>query len=121
MVDKLTKSQRSYNMSRIRSRDTSIEVKLKPLMKSLGFTYHTTIYGHPDFANKKQKIAVFVDGCFWHGCKKHYKTPKSNVTFWKTKIAANIKRDRIVNNRLKKEGWRVIRVWEHKIRSNLNK
>lgn len=115
MVDILTKAQRSHNMSHIRAKDTSPELRLKPVMKALGFDYHPKMYGNPDFANKKEKITVFVDGCFWHGCPKHYKAPKSNIKFWRAKIDRNIKRDSLVNKWLRNAGWRVIRVWEHQI------
>jgi len=86
-------------------------------MKKLGFTYQPKgIYGKPDFVNKKQKIVVFVDGCFWHKCPKCYKEPKSRKEFWITKINNNVKRDKEVNKRLKRDNWKVIRVWEHEIK-----
>lgn len=117
MADTMTKKQRSFCMSRIRGRDTKPELKIKRLMKKLGFSHQPKgIIGRPDFANKKEKIAVFVDGCFWHGCPKHCKKPKTNKKFWYKKIAANVKRDKQVNTKLKKDGWRVIRIWEHKIK-----
>jgi len=103
-------------MSKIRSSETKAEQKIKPIMKILGFTYQPkNIFGKPDFANRKNKIAVFVDGCFWHKCPKHYNQPKQNKEFWIEKINKNIERDKKVTKRLKKDEWKIIRVWEHDI------
>ena len=83
-------------------------------MKLLGFSYQPKgIIGKPDFANKKYKIAIFIDGCFWHRCPKHYIKPKTNIIFWKDKIRKNVKRDGAITKKLEKEGWKVIRIWEH--------
>jgi DNA mismatch endonuclease (patch repair protein) len=83
MVDNLTKKQRSYTMSRIKNKNTAPEQHLKHILKRLGFVFHPEgIYGHPDFADKKHKIAVFIDGCFWHACPRHFKRPKSNAIYW---------------------------------------
>jgi len=117
MVDVLTKEQRSYNMSKIRSSKTKPELKIKQLMRSLGFLYQPKgIEGKPDFADKERKIAVFVDGCFWHKCPKHYRKPVQNRVFWLKKINQNEKRDKKVSKALKKKGWKVIRIWEHDIK-----
>ncbi len=116
MSDVHTKKQRSYNMSKIKGKNTGPELRLKKILKILGFSYQTKMYGKPDFANIKEKIAVFVDGCFWHRCSKHYTPPKQNKKFWKEKIERNIKRDKEVTQKLRKDGWRVIRVWEHDIK-----
>jgi DNA mismatch endonuclease, patch repair protein len=70
----------------------------------------------PDFIFQRPKIAVFVDGCFWHGCPKHVIWPKGNAAFWKKKILANKARDRRVNRVLRTQGWKVIRVWEHDLK-----
>lgn len=72
--------------------------------------------GKPDFIFKNKHIIVFIDGCFWHGCKMHATTPKTNQLFWKNKISNNIRRDKIVNNELRGLGWTVIRIWEHDIK-----
>lgn len=114
MADVLTKSQRSYVMSRIRSRDTMLELLMRKKLRGYRFSYQPKgILGKPDFANKKMKIVIFVDGCFWHGCKIHYKTPKSNVAFWTYKIERNMARDKWVGRKLRSDGWKVIRLWEH--------
>ncbi|MFI5345141.1 MAG: very short patch repair endonuclease [Elusimicrobiota bacterium] len=71
--------------------------------------------GSPDFAFPRQKLAVFVDGCFWHGCPRCYRVPKSRVAFWTTKVASNVRRDRRQSRMLRSSGWRVIRLWEHAV------
>ncbi|MGA7193765.1 MAG: DNA mismatch endonuclease Vsr [Anaerolineales bacterium] len=71
--------------------------------------------GKPDFVFPKRKIALFVDGCFWHGCPKHSSAPKSNRRFWMKKLKANKERDKFVNRELRKSGWKVVRVWEHEL------
>jgi DNA mismatch endonuclease (patch repair protein) len=67
----------------------------------------------PDFVWRKERVALFVDGCFWHGCRWHGTKPASNKSFWQTKLKRNRERDRLVSRRLRKAGWRVVRVWEH--------
>jgi DNA mismatch endonuclease (patch repair protein) len=69
----------------------------------------------PDFVFSKIRLALFVDGCFWHGCPKHGTQPKGNRTFWKNKFAHNIARDRLVTRALSRAGWRVLRIWEHEL------
>ena len=118
MTDVHTKEQRSYNMSMIKSSKTKPELKLKKTLKLIGFLYQPkNIIGKPDFVNKKEKIAIFIDGCFWHKCSEHYKEPSSNKKFWKEKINKNIERDRKITKKLKKDGWKVIRIWEHNLKS----
>lgn len=121
MADVLTKKQRSYNMSRIRSHDTGPEVKAKDLLEKYGFEYHAKgIYGHPDFANKKLKIVIFIDGCFWHMCPIHFKVPATRTEFWIKKIEKNVERDRHINEKLESDGWKVVRIWEHDVKGNLS-
>ena len=76
--------------------------------------------GKPDLVFVRNKIALFVDSCFWHGCSKHAQIPQSNREFWARKLEKNKARDRRVNARLRAENWRVIRVWEHDIKANLD-
>jgi DNA mismatch endonuclease (patch repair protein) len=71
--------------------------------------------GKPDFVFSKLKLAVFVDGCFWHGCPKHATWPKTRAAFWLAKIRGNQARDRRVNYALRKRGWKVVRLWEHEL------
>ena len=75
----------------------------------------------PDFVFSKSHLAIFVDGCFWHGCPVHGTKPKGNRAFWKKKFAANIARDRRVNRTLRAGKWRVIRIWEHTLRRAIMK
>ena len=119
MSDKITRAQRSYNMSRIRGTNTKPELKLKKSLTVLGFSYQPKrILGKPDFANKKEKIAIFIDGCFWHKCPADFVAPAVRKTFWKNKISKNVIRDRDVTKKLKESGWVVIRIWEHEIKEN---
>lgn len=117
MADIFTKVKRSSIMSRIRSsgnKDT--ELKLISLFRIHGITgwrRNWPAFGKPDFAFPKKRLAVFVDGCFWHGCPRHYKIPRGNRLFWSKKFSSNKARDRLVNRNLRKLGWRVIRIWEH--------
>ncbi|MBI1826410.1 MAG: DNA mismatch repair protein Vsr [Planctomycetes bacterium] len=73
------------------------------------------MFAKPDFVFPKLRLAVFVDGCFWHGCPKHFNMPVSNGEFWKRKLEANKRRDRLVNRTLRSRRWRVLRVWEHEL------
>jgi DNA mismatch endonuclease (patch repair protein) len=78
-----------------------------------GWRRHRPLFGKPDFIFPQQRLAVFVDGCFWHGCPRCYARPKSNRKLWDTKIAVNRARDRKVNRTLRRDGWNVVRIWEH--------
>lgn len=119
MADSLTKEQRSYCMSRIKSRGTYPEIKLKKFLRGSGFSYQPKIKGNPDFAHKTRKIAILMDGCFWHGCPKCYREPKSNKDYWIPKIKNNRKRDKIKRKLLKNNGWEVIRVWSHELKNSI--
>lgn len=117
MADIFTKAGRSALMSRIRSHgNAATELRFIHLLKDSGITgwrRHHRLQGKPDFVFLKLRLAVFVDGCFWHGCPRCYSEPKSNRAFWRRKIAANKKRDHLVTRTLRKAGWRVLRIWEH--------
>lgn len=110
-------------MSRVRGRgNKATELALVALLRRHGITgwrRHVNIFGSPDFVFTKCRVAVFVDGCFWHGCAKHATRPMSNRAFWTAKLARNKARDRLVMRTLRKRGWRVLRVWQHELsRSN---
>ncbi len=109
-------------MSRIRSRDNKdTEQALAKLLRQhgiKGWRRHQPYFGKPDFIFPKIRLAVFVDGCFWHDCPKHAKKPKNNRAFWLRKLAVNRRRDIRVNRVLRKQGWRVLRIWEHELTSN---
>lgn len=118
MADRVSKETRSKIMSRIRHRDTKAELALKPALEALGFEYHPKdIPGKPDFAHIGGKVAVFVDGCFWHGCPIHFRMPETNREFWQDKMDRNTLRDTLVNAMMAGAGWTVIRVWEHDLKS----
>src|SRR5439155_2948312 len=120
MPDVFTKRKRSEVMSRIRGRgNKETEMALLTLFRKHGITgwrRNQPVFGKPDFVFAMHRIAVFVDGCFWHGCPKHSNMPANNRTFWLTKLTGNQARDRLVTRTLRKAGWRVIRVWEHELR-----
>ena len=117
MTDFLTKEQRSTRMSAIKGRNNkTTELALMALFRRdgiKGWRRHYSLPGRPDFVFPKMHLAIFVDGCFWHACPKHYKLPASNTTFWATKARTNRKRDRRQTNELQSRGWQVLRVWEH--------
>lgn len=123
MADVFTKKKRSEIMSRILSKDTKLErdflKQLSLISHATGYRYrkhYTKLPGKPDVAFPSKKIAVFIDGCFWHGCSLHSRTPLSNSDYWKRKIAKNRARDRQVTKVCKKSGWQVIRLWEHAVK-----
>ncbi|MCX6707534.1 MAG: very short patch repair endonuclease [Candidatus Woesearchaeota archaeon] len=121
MADVFSKETRSKIMSKIRSKNTAGELLLRKCLKGTNLRFHPSVYGRPDFGNAKRKIAVFVDGCFWHKCKKCFIAPKSNKKYWIYKIEGNVKRDKEVNSELKKQDWKVIRFWEHQVIDNPQK
>ena len=113
----LTKSEQ---MARVRSAETGPELALRRAIWSMGGRYRLRprLPGTPDVVFPRARLAVFVDGCFWHGCPEHYRAPKANADFWRTKVERNMSRDRRVDEQLVTAGWRVLRVWEHEIRSD---
>ena len=114
-MDNLTKRQRSYCMSRIRRDNTKPELISKNRLKR--FKYQPKgLFGNPDFINYKKKTVVFIDGCFWHKCPKHFIKPKSNKKYWLPKIERNLLRDKEIVLAYQKAGWKVIRIWEHKLK-----
>lgn len=106
-------------MAQTGQRDTTAEMKIRRLLHGMGFRYRVdfSVLERPkrraDIAFTRVRVAVFVDGCFWHGCPVHGTWPKANAEFWREKITTNRNRDLDTNKRLKAKGWRVIRVWEH--------
>jgi DNA mismatch endonuclease (patch repair protein) len=103
-------------MSRIRGRgNKDTELALAKLLRRHGITgwrRNQSVFGKPDFVFHKLKLSVFVDGCFWHGCPRHATKPQNNRAFWQRKLAANKRRDALVNRTLRRAGWRVLRIWE---------
>lgn len=103
-------------MSLVRSnRNASTELRLVSLFREngiKGWRRGSKLVGRPDFVFPKQRLVIFVDGCFWHGCPRHARIPKSRAAFWMLKLSQNKKRDRIVNRWLRAKAWHVMRIWE---------
>jgi len=121
VADVFTKKKRSQVMAAVRSAgNRATELRLAAILRAHGITgwrRHQPLPGKPDFVFRRRRLAVFVDGCFWHGCPDHLRMPRDNRPYWGRKIARNVLRDRETALRLKKAGWRVLRVWEHALRS----
>ena len=126
MADRLTPEKRSWNMSRIRGKDTGIEVAVRKELFRRGYRFRKNdrrYPGHPDIVLPKYKTAIFINGCFWHrheNCKLAT-TPKTRQDFWQAKFEKNVENDRKHVNELKSMGWNVITVWECEIKSDLEK
>lgn len=116
-MDVLTPRQRSHCMSRIRGKNTGPELLVRKALWALRLRYrtHSAIPGRPDIVFATAKLAVFIDGCFWHGCALHGVKPKTNSGFWREKIRKNRARDRKVTRLLEAEEWSVLRFWEHEV------
>ena len=116
MPDVFTKAKRSEVMSLIRSRgNRATELRLIVLMREHGITgwrRNVPLFGKPDFVFRAARLAVFVDGCFWHGCPKHATKPATRAEWWAAKLARNAQRDRDVSRVLRAAGWTVLRIWE---------
>lgn len=128
MPDVFTQKKRSEVMSLIRSRgNKNTELRLMEVFRAqwiTGWRRHSSLplnvrssarRVRPDFVFRKLRAAVFVDGCFWHACPQHTTKPKGNAAYWRQKFAANKARDRLVTRALRRNGWRVLRIWEHEL------
>ncbi|KXK41087.1 MAG: DNA mismatch endonuclease Vsr, partial [Chlorobi bacterium OLB5] len=116
-----TKKQRSYNMSRIRSKNTKPELIVRSWLHKQGYRFRLhdkTLPGKPDIVLKKYKTVIFVHGCFWHGHKncRYYVVPKTRTKWWLDKINGNIARDKKAQRELKKLGWRVVNIWSCRLK-----
>jgi DNA mismatch endonuclease, patch repair protein len=110
-------------MARIRSKNTSPEKILRSALWRSGLRYRLhflTTTGRPDIVFPTQKIAIFIDGCFWHGCPEHYVFPRTRREFWSKKMKANVERDQRQTRELAEKGWIVLRMWEHEIYEDLD-
>jgi DNA mismatch endonuclease (patch repair protein) len=123
MSDVFTRQKRSEVMSHIRgTNNKGTELLLIRILRRAGISgwrRNQSIFGKPDFLFRKDKVALFVDGCFWHSCRKHSNIPTNNRAFWTKKLEANKARDRRVTRVLKRDGWKVVRIWEHDLRHPL--
>ena len=118
MADIFSKEKRSEIMSRIKSQDSKIEILFRKQLWRHGFRYRKNsgkLFGKPDIVLKKHETVIFIDSCFWHGCKKHCRIPTARKKYWVPKIERNKKRDKQVARHYKKQGWKIFRVWEHQI------
>lgn len=125
MVDVLTRAQRSFNMSRIRSKNTSPEMFVRRLVHALGFRYRlhsVRLPGRPDLVFASRRKVIFVHGCYWHmhACRWGQVTPKTNAAFWQTKRTSNVQRDRRNVRELGRLGWDVLVIWECLLRKPEN-
>jgi len=122
MSDTVTPQERSQIMAKVKGRgNKSTELKLIKYFKEYGIKGWRRKYplsGKPDFVIPKARLAIFVDGCFWHGCKEHCRLPATNREYWVAKIDSNIKRDKKINKDLEGKKWLVIRIWEHELKKN---
>jgi len=126
MVDTISETHRSWNMSRIKGRNTAPELRLRSLLHRAGFRFRLHVKdlpGKPDIVLPKYRTAIFVHGCFWHrheGCR-NATTPSTRAEFWQEKFDGNVKRDRRNNAALKAAGWAVITVWECDLKADADR
>ena len=122
-MDRLSREKRSWNMSRIKSKDTKIEIMARKYLFAKGFRYRKNdkrFPGKPDIVLPKYKTAIFINGCFWHmhcGCK-YGRLPKSNVDYWKEKLEKNVENDSYHIQQIKDMGWNVIIIWECELKKD---
>lgn len=116
MSDLISQSKRSALMARIRRKNTKPERQMARALASLGLAYEAQQgIAHVDFAFPSAKVALFVDGCFWHGCPKHRRAPASHKDYWEWKVRYNRERDHRLRRGLRSNGWVIFRVWEHSL------
>lgn len=125
-MDKVDLDTRSRTMAAVRSRgNRSTEWRLRPYLIQAGFkgwkVQSCDLPGKPDFVFPIERVAIFVDGCFWHGCPRCLRMPRTNKKYWKDKIARNIERDKINLKKLRALNWKVIRFWEHQLKKSPTK
>ena len=124
MPDVFSKKKRSEIMSKIRSKNTKTEVEFRKKVWAAGLRYglySKKLPGKPDLVFASKKVAVFIDGCFWHKCPKCFKRPASNKKYWDWKIQYNVDKDKRISRELRKLGWEVVRFWEHDTKKNSDK
>ena len=121
LADVFSPEKRSWVMSRIRSKNTSIDIMMREVLSENGYRFimYPKMYGNPDFANKKKRIAIFCDGDFWHGY--NYGKKRLAKKYWRDKIEGNMKRDKKIRRKLRHDGWSVLQFWEHDIKRNSGK
>jgi DNA mismatch endonuclease, patch repair protein len=124
-MDIYSKAKRSAVMAAVRSRENvSTELRLIRLLRTAritGWRRGRALPGRPDFVFPRARLAIFVDGCFWHGCPLHASFPATRRNVWSIKLAANKNRDRLANRALCSRGWNVVRIWEHDLQRKREK
>lgn len=125
MADTFSRRDRSRIMSRVRSKgNRATELAMIAILRRhsiTGWRRHQPLFGSPDFVFPKLRVAIFVDGCFWHSCPRHATMPASNFGFWQRKLARNKARDLLVGRTLRSQGWRVLRLWQHELKASNEK
>ncbi len=119
-MDNLSKDQRTKTMKAVKNKDSIIESAVSKYLWAAGFRFRKNIRylpGCPDISIKKYKFVLFVDSCFWHGCKEHCSKPKSNAEYWNKKIKRNMERDEEITRYYINSGWTIQRLWEHDLKS----
>jgi DNA mismatch endonuclease (patch repair protein) len=123
-MDNLTSEQRKKNMRSIRYKDTKMEVAVRSVLHKKGYRFRKNVsklIGKPDIVFSKKRVAVFLDSCFWHLCPYHHNIPQTNTKYWLPKLERNKKRAKEVNVQLRKNGWTVLRFWEHQVRKDFDR
>lgn len=118
MTDIVSRKKRSEIMSRVKSKNSKIEILFRKELWKRGFRYRKNsvkCFGKPDIVLPKYKTVIFLDSCFWHGCKKHCRLPSTRIKYWTKKIERNKKRDKEVSKYYKKQDWQIFRIWEHNL------
>lgn len=121
MVDNISQEHRAKNMKAIRSTGTRMELRVHKELWGRGYRLRrnvSNLYGKPDFSSKKDKLVIFLDSCFWHGCHLHGNKPTSNEGYWIKKLERNKERDQEVSDYYISRGWSVLRLWEHQLKKN---
>lgn len=120
-MDNVSPDKRSRIMASVKAKgNKSTELALLAFLRReriVGWRRNHTLLGNPDLVFPKVKLAVFVDGCLWHGCSRHCRIPRANRDYWTKKIVSNKERDARINRRLRSNGWNVMRIWEHEIKT----
>lgn len=123
-MDNLTREQRRKNMQNIRSVGTKIEREVMRALRHRNIYFASNVAslpGKPDIVFRRKHVAVFIDSDFWHGHPKRFIMPETNRKYWRAKIEGNKLRDKVVNRKLRKQGWRVLRFWEHDVKKRLDR
>ena len=120
MADTVSKEKRSQIMSKVKSKNTELEISFRKRLwnKKNHYRLHYKITGKPDLVFVSRRVAIFIDSCFWHKCPLHHRQPNSNKDYWIPKLKRNEERAKEVNKTLLRKGWKVVRIWEHEIKEN---